>query len=203
MTYRLLAWTVADVRGAQEVIDKPLALTIGKRLKAQAQRVRDDDMPYCRLIRERASQERQQLREGPMRTSQALAALEAALAESQTKEANELQQAKEKEIYIGFNELESLLTEEQCWDDASIEQQVAWSLADARAAELAADVPAPAIPAPYTAHRADFDPEVAMKAHFAAVGVYFPWALSEDVEPPDSIPVDLRKALGDEASQAL
>jgi hypothetical protein len=203
MTYRLLAWTVADARGAQEVIDKPLALTIGKRLKAQAQRVRDDDMPYCRLIRERASQERQQLREGPMRTSHALAALEAALAESQTKEANELQQAKEKEIYIGFNELESLLTEEQRWDDASIEQQVAWSLADARAAELAADVPAPAIPAPSTAHRADFDPEVAMKAHFAAVGVYFPWALSEDVEPPDSIPVDLRTALGDEASQAL
>ena len=34
--YRLLAWTVADARGATAVLDKALAETVGKRLDRQA-----------------------------------------------------------------------------------------------------------------------------------------------------------------------
>ena len=37
---RLLAWTLADARGAVVPLDKPLALTVGKRLHRQAQSVR-------------------------------------------------------------------------------------------------------------------------------------------------------------------
>jgi len=37
---RLLAWTVADARGATVALDGPLALTVGKRLDRQAQSVR-------------------------------------------------------------------------------------------------------------------------------------------------------------------
>ena len=33
---RLLAWTVADARGAAIAMDKPLALTVGKRLDRQS-----------------------------------------------------------------------------------------------------------------------------------------------------------------------
>ena len=35
---RLLAWTIADARGATSVMDKPLALTVGKRLDPGAVR---------------------------------------------------------------------------------------------------------------------------------------------------------------------
>ena len=179
-TFRLLAWTVADARGAQTAIEKPLALTVGKRVQVQATRMRNDAAPYCKPIIERASREREKLRDGPMTSGDGEAALEAALAATRAKELSELQQAKETEIYTGFDELESLLTEEQRWDDASIEQRVAWSLVDARAAELAADVPAPAIPASSTGPPDDFDPEVAIKAHFAECGIIFPWVLSQE-----------------------
>ena len=37
---RLLAWTVADARGATRPLEKPMALTVGKRLDRQAQSVR-------------------------------------------------------------------------------------------------------------------------------------------------------------------
>ena len=37
---RLLAWTVADARGATVALDGPLALTVGKRLDRQARSVR-------------------------------------------------------------------------------------------------------------------------------------------------------------------
>jgi len=40
--FRLLAWTVADARGATEVLDKPLALTVGRRLDSRALTVRED-----------------------------------------------------------------------------------------------------------------------------------------------------------------
>ena len=39
---RLLAWVVADARGATVALEKPLALTVGKRLERQAQKVRAD-----------------------------------------------------------------------------------------------------------------------------------------------------------------
>ena len=40
--YRLLAWVVADARGAAVPMEKPLAETIGKRLDRQARKVRGD-----------------------------------------------------------------------------------------------------------------------------------------------------------------
>ena len=39
--YRLLAWTVADARGAQQPLSKAEAETVGKRLEAQAKRTRE------------------------------------------------------------------------------------------------------------------------------------------------------------------
>ena len=123
--FRLLARTVADARGAQTVIDKPLALTVGKRLQVQAQRVRDDATSYCRPIKERASQERQELLDGLMLNRDGEAALEAAMAASRARELSELQRAKEDEVYTGFLELESLLPEEQRWDEASPAERVA------------------------------------------------------------------------------
>ena len=39
---RLLAWTVADARGATAALDKPLALTVGRRLDSRAFTVRKD-----------------------------------------------------------------------------------------------------------------------------------------------------------------
>eukprot|EP00966_Prymnesium_polylepis_P289761 6692917-Prymnesium_polylepis.1 len=40
--FRLLAWTVADARGATAVLDKPLALTVGRRLDSRALTVREE-----------------------------------------------------------------------------------------------------------------------------------------------------------------
>ena len=55
---RLLAWTVADARGATLVLEKPLALTVGKRLDRQAGSVR----AQLAGIRERAEALRSSLR---------------------------------------------------------------------------------------------------------------------------------------------
>ena len=129
-------------------------------------------------------------------------------------ELSELQRVKEDEVYTGFLELESLLPEEQRWDEASPAELVA--------ALEGADEPSPALEAgsagcptdfdPRAAAQKyfapdDFDPEVAMKAHFAECGIIFPWVLSHvagrGAGGCTSIPLDLLKQLGDEASQAL
>ena len=195
--FRLLAWTVADARGAQTVIDKPLALTVGKRLQVQAQRVRDDATSYCRPIKERASQERQELLDGPMLNRDGEAALEAAMAVSRARELSELQRAKEDEVYTGFLELESLLPEEQRWDEASPAERVA--------ALEGADEPSPAFEAGSAGCPTDFDPRAAAQKHFESIGIYFPWKLSEtDWEREDgTVPPDLAKALGDEVTQSF
>ena len=55
---RLLAWTVADARSATTVLEKPLTLTVGKRLDRQAGSVR----AQLAGIRERAEEQRSRLR---------------------------------------------------------------------------------------------------------------------------------------------
>ena len=55
---RLLAWTIADARSATTVLEKPLALTVGKRLDRQAGSVR----AQLAGIRERAEEQRSRLR---------------------------------------------------------------------------------------------------------------------------------------------
>jgi len=52
---RLLAWVVADARGAVVSMDKPLAETVGKRLDRQARKVRAEQ--------ERATEDAQQARD--------------------------------------------------------------------------------------------------------------------------------------------
>ena len=85
---RLLAWTVADARGATAALDKPLALTVGRRLDSRAFTVRKDleaaaeedrvaDCSYNHQVMEQAAKKKAR-----------------------------------DEVYIGFWELESLLPPE-------------------------------------------------------------------------------------------
>ena len=85
---RLLAWTVADARGATAALDKPLALTVGRRLDSRAFTVRKDleaaaeedrvaDCSYNHHVMEQAAKKKAR-----------------------------------DEVYIGFWELESLLPPE-------------------------------------------------------------------------------------------
>ena len=91
---RLLAWTVADARGADTPLDAALALTVGKRLERQAKSVEK--------LLERAQAGRTMARElGRDERAAALASIDAA-------ESAARQKARD-EVYIGFHELESLL----------------------------------------------------------------------------------------------
>jgi hypothetical protein len=86
--FRLLAWTVADARGAGTPLDKALAETVGKRLDRQAQKVRGDI--ECR---ERDHREHR------------LIASDADHASIDAAHRLEIE-ALRSEIYIGFHELE-------------------------------------------------------------------------------------------------
>jgi hypothetical protein len=79
--FRLLAWTVADARGATAVLDKPLALTVGRRLDSRAL-----------TVREELAQAAEQDQGCSINVSE-----QAAMAKAR------------EEVYIGFGELESLL----------------------------------------------------------------------------------------------
>ena len=102
--YRLLAWTVADARGATALLDKPLAETVGKRLDRQAQKVFADlqtvrlGMRDDRLRVTRDAELNPDLRSTLRRDLAAIDAREPAEREKQR-----------HEIYVGFHELESLL----------------------------------------------------------------------------------------------
>ena len=99
---RLLAWTTADARGATVALDKPLALTVGKRLDRQAQSVREK----IAGIRARAAQAERVLQLETIEESR----LELKLKLLKDDLKLELTEADE-EVYVGFNELESLLPE--------------------------------------------------------------------------------------------
>ena len=95
---RLLAWLLADARGATTPIDKKLAETVGKRLDAQVKRVRS----AIEQARSLAEQQRAEARAAAALIAQQvkperLAAIDAA----EQKALN----APNKEIYVGFWEL--------------------------------------------------------------------------------------------------
>ena len=96
---RLLAWLLADARGATSPLDKKLAETVGKRLSAQAQRVR------CALDEARSTAE---LQRAEARAAAALAAdaadLPKRLAAIDAAEQQALS-APNTEVYVGFWEL--------------------------------------------------------------------------------------------------
>ena len=95
---RLLAWTVADARGAVKIMTKADALVVGKRLFKQAGKVRDD----MQLASSTAAQERCDL-----------AGRSPALSRRQLAEEHAQINAKEQrtfdnadtEVYVGFSEL--------------------------------------------------------------------------------------------------
>ena len=99
---RLLAWTVADARGAVKIMTKADALVVGKRLFKQAGKVRDD----MQLASSTAAQERCDL-----------AGRSPALSRRQLAEEHAQINAKEQrtfdnadtEVYVGFSELIELL----------------------------------------------------------------------------------------------
>ena len=99
---RLLAWTVADARGAVKIMTKANALVVGKRLYKQAGKVRDE----MQLASSTAAQERCDL-----------AGHEPALSRRRLAEEHAQINAKEQrtfdnadmEVYVGFSELIELL----------------------------------------------------------------------------------------------
>ena len=98
--FRLLAWLVADARGAQEALDKADAETIGRRLDRQATRVRDN------LVR---AAEDARLKRDAARDSGAMdGELQAALAAIDAEEQAVVEHAR-SEVYVGFTELDSLM----------------------------------------------------------------------------------------------
>jgi hypothetical protein len=96
---RLLAWVVADARGAVTPLDKALAETVGKRLDRQAQKVRSDMA--------RAS-ERAEYSRAYVRTELPAELHAAKLANIDAEEQHQLEKPR-AEIYVGFHELDSLL----------------------------------------------------------------------------------------------
>ena len=108
--YRLLAWAVADARGATVPLDKPLALTVGKRIERQAIKTRSD----LALAADAAQAARDRAREAAGRASEggpAREGLPSELAAIDQAEQADLKELRD-EVYIGFNELDSLLPSE-------------------------------------------------------------------------------------------
>lgn len=105
---KLLAWTVADARGATTLLDKSLALTVGKRLDRQAESVR----AKLQGILGRWRDERARIHLEAHSNAGMKALLEGFIESALESEKAELYDAR-TEVYIGFHELESLLQEEE------------------------------------------------------------------------------------------
>ena len=102
---RLLAWTVADARGAQVALDKALAETVGKRLQRQADRVR----AMIADVAVAAEEARASARSAAASDTTLMANLPAELERINGSVFDARERAHE-EVYIGFTELETLLT---------------------------------------------------------------------------------------------
>lgn len=101
---RLLAWVVADVRGADTLLDKAIAETVGKRLDRQAATVRN---VRARAV-EHAESARTAARSAAASSATELEALAAVLAAIDAEESAVLQRVR-SEVYVGFHELDALL----------------------------------------------------------------------------------------------
>ena len=99
---RLLAWVVADARGAGRPMEKELAETVGKRLDKQARKVRET----LAAASADAAQAREAAREAASQDANLAAALPAQLAAIGAAEREAYARARD-EVYIGFHELGS------------------------------------------------------------------------------------------------
>ena len=95
---RLLAWLLADARGATTPIDKKLAETVGKRLDAQVKRVRS----AIDEARSTAEQQRAEARAAAALIGQEVSAEKLAAIDATERQALD---APNKEVYVGFWEL--------------------------------------------------------------------------------------------------
>ena len=105
---RLLAWVVADARGATIPLERSLAETVGKRLAAQAQRVRGQLAQPAADAEEARSVLDAEAAAGslaPAQVEQRRAAIDAAQQETYTRAC----QHARSEVYVGFTELDALL----------------------------------------------------------------------------------------------
>ena len=183
---RLLAWTVADARGAVRPLEIKQARTAGLRLDRQARTVLGVLMAAC----ERAERDHQDL-EG---RSPEFAATASADVEQR------LQATFEKhhdEVYVGFSELPELLPE------ADATPAVATAGGGSADADADTDADADALAAlaeEPTAAGAAYEVEEFLRGQ----GLRFPWKLVEEYKQQDhSVPPDLAKALGREAVQVM
>ena len=104
--WRILAWTVAAARGATTNLDAALALTVGKRLDRQAQKVHAD----LAAARTAAEVERCSARAAAATDATLAGMLTATLVAIDVRERKALT-APATEEYIGFHELNGLLPE--------------------------------------------------------------------------------------------
>jgi hypothetical protein len=123
--FRLLAWTVADARGAATPLEKAAAETVGKRLDRQAKKVRAD-LESCELV----------YRERRLIASD--------VDHSSMDEAFRLEiETLRSEVYIGFHELELAVAEDAA---AALPAALAAALQVADAPSLHPSQPLPEIP---------------------------------------------------------
>ena len=105
---RLLAWVVADARGATMALDKALAETVGKRLDRQAQKVRAQLACATREAEEARTRLAAVVAPSAPIGGMDPGRVAARSAEISAAEAQAYQRAR-SEVYIGFHELEPLL----------------------------------------------------------------------------------------------
>jgi hypothetical protein len=101
---KLIAAVVADARGATKLLDKAAALTVGKRLHRQAERVRAE----LDAARSAAAAARTRTREAAAADPAARATIRADLASIDAAEQQMLEKP-QREVYVGFTELDELL----------------------------------------------------------------------------------------------
>lgn len=143
--FRLLAWVVADARGALTPMDKALAETVGKRLDRQAQKVRSD----LSLAVSAAQVDRDRAHARARVDASARASLQARLSEINETE-HRAREKPSKEVYVGFHELESLLAahtaDQQRAQPPALPPALAAALRVADAADEAGEPEIPPIP---------------------------------------------------------
>ena len=98
--FRRLAWTVADARGAEVALDKPLAETVGNRLERQASRVRASLAAATAVAKAACARARSSMADP---TALATELEKIGFAETDVREYHQ------NEVYVGFTELDTLL----------------------------------------------------------------------------------------------
>ena len=191
---RLLAWTVADARGATRPLEKPLALAVGKRLDRQAQSVQAVLLQAV----ECATQDREELVGGDC----SLAHVSCTRPEIDARVQAAFKKAHD-EIYVGFWELVELLPGAEAAARTAAAEAAARTaaLTDADGDDFPLDMPAGSPPPSPTKAEGRYDFEKDLREQ----GLRFPWRLVEEYtqQQDNTVPPDLVKALGREAVQSM